>query len=177
MSLSRRRFVQLAGTSLLLQSQLLKAQQPSGSDLEKEKLTMEMVGLEPAQKILAQAIAKASKDFGRPICVSVCDKYGFLVAFARMNDAPVRSIDISRRKAYTAIWLGVPTHEFLARLHKDQVEASYFGDETLSPLPGGYPLKDAAGNILGAVGVSGLAPSEDQSIAAAMAELVRTGSL
>lgn len=138
---------------------------------------MDTVGLESAQKILAQAIQKASRDFGRPICVSVCDENGFLVAFARMDGAPVRSIDISRRKAYTAIWMGVPTDEFLARLHKDKVEAIDFGDETLCALPGGHPLKNAAGNILGAVGVSGLAPSEDQSVAAAMAELIRTGKL
>jgi glc operon protein GlcG len=177
MSLSRRQFVQLAGTGLLLHSQRMTAEQLTGSHQGREEPTMETLDLGPAQKILAQAVEKASRDFGRPVCVSVCDKNGYLIAFARMNGSPMRSIDISRRKAYTAIWMAVPTHEFLERLHKDQVEASYFGDETLSALPGGYPLKDGDGNIVGAVGVSGLAPSEDQSIAAAMAELVKEGKI
>lgn len=138
---------------------------------------MDMVNLESAQKILAQATQKAAKDFGRPICVSVVDKYGFLVAFARMDGAPIRSIEISRRKAYTAVRMGVSTDAFLARLHKEQVEASYFGDDTLTALPGGNPLKDAAGNVLGAVGVSGLAAHEDQSITEAMAELVKAAKV
>ncbi len=177
MGLSRRRFVQIAGTGFLLQSRILKAQQSSESHLTKGEPTMEMVGLESAQKIVAQAIKKASADFGRPICVSVCDAYGFQIAFARMNGAPVRSIDISRRKAYTAIWMGVSTDEFAARLHRDQVEARAFGDENICALPGGYPLQDASGTILGGVGVSGLSPSEDQSIAKAMAELMKAGKI
>ena len=74
-----------------------------------------MVSLESAQKILAQAVEKAAKEFGRPISVSVCDKYGFQVAFARMNNAPVRGIEISRRKAYTAVRMGMSTDAFLAR--------------------------------------------------------------
>jgi uncharacterized protein GlcG (DUF336 family) len=138
---------------------------------------MEMVSLESAQKILAQAVAKAAKDFGRPISVSVCDQYGFMVAFARMNGAPVRGIEISRRKAYTAVRMGMSTDAFLARLHKEQVEAGFFGDDTLTALPGGNLLKDAAGNVLGGVGVSGLAPNEDQSITEAMAELMKTGKV
>ena len=138
---------------------------------------MEMVSLESAQKILAQATQKAAKDFGRPICVAVCDQYGFLVAFARMNGAPVRSIEISRRKAYTAVRMGVSTDAFLARLHKEQIEAGFFGDDTLTALPGGNLLKDATGNVLGGVGVSGLAANEDQSITEAMAELVKTGKV
>ena len=138
---------------------------------------MEMVSLESAQKILAQAMEKATKDFGRPICVSVCDKYGFLIAFARMHNAPVRSIEISRRKAYTAVRMGVSTDAFLARLHKEQIGAGFFGDDMVTALPGGNLLKDAAGNVLGGVGVSGLTSAEDQSITEAMAELVKAGKV
>ena len=59
--------------------------------------------------------------------------------------------------------MGVPTDQFLARLRKDQLQASDFG-ENLTPLPGGNPLIGAGGKVLGAIGVSGLALSEDQSI-------------
>ena len=133
--------------------------------------------MESAQKIVTLAIDKAAKDFGRPICVSVCDKYGFLVAFGRMNGGPVRSIEISRRKAYTAVRMGMSTDAFLARLHKEKLEAGFFGDDTLTALPGGNLLKDSAGNVLGAVGVSGLAASEDQSITENMAELMKAGKV
>ncbi len=42
---------------------------------------------------------------------------------------------------------------------------AYFCDYRLTALPGGSVIKDAAGAIIGAVGVSGLAPNEDQQIA------------
>jgi uncharacterized protein GlcG (DUF336 family) len=124
---------------------------------------MEALTLEEVQKVIAQAIAKANADFARPICVSVCDASGFLVAFARMEGAPLRSIEISQNKAFTAVRIGVATDKFQARLERDHLEASYFG-ERMIPLPGGNLLTDSKGKVLGAIGVSGLALNEDQSI-------------
>ena len=137
---------------------------------------METLTLECAQKLIAGAVAKANAEFRRPICISVCDENGFLVAFCRMEGAPLRSIHISQNKAYTAVRMGVPTDKFQARLRQDQLDASYFGDN-LIPLPGGNLLKSAAGKVLGAIGVSGLALNEDQSITEAMSELANSGQL
>ena len=125
-----------------------------------------------AQNLIARACEKATADFKRPICVAVCDACGFLIAFARMDGAPIRSIEISRRKAFTAVRMGVPTDAFLARIQKENLQASYFGDDML-PLPGGNPLKDTSGAIVGAIGISGLAAHEDQVISEAMVALVR----
>jgi len=136
-----------------------------------EKLTLNLV-----QKMVAGAIAKADADFHRPICVSVCDQNGFLLAFVRMDGAPIRSIQISQNKAFTAVRMGVPTDKFMDRLQKDHLEASYFG-ESLTPLAGGNPVKDANGKVLGAIGVSGLALNEDQSITETIAELANSGKL
>jgi len=138
---------------------------------------MDIVSLESAQKIVAEALKKASADYKRPICVSVVDKNGFLVAFARMDGTPLRSIEISRRKAFTAVRMLMPTEQFHKLLTEKNFQAGYFGDDTLTALPGGNPLKDASGNVLGGVGVSGLAPSEDQVITEAMAELMKAGKV
>ncbi len=137
---------------------------------------METLTCECVQKVVAGAVAKANADFQRPICVSVCDESGFLLAFARMEGAPLRSISISQNKAFTAVRMGMPTHKFLAKLQQEHWEASYFG-ENLVPLPGGSLFKTANGKVLGAIGVSGLAVSEDQSISEALAELVNSGKL
>lgn len=134
-----------------------------------------MMSIELAQTLVSKALEKAIGEFKRPICVSVCDKYGFLLAFARMDGAPVRSIEISQGKAYTAARMGVNTDAFLERLHRDNVPASYFCDARLTGMPGGSILKDAAGNLVGAAGTSGLAPHEDQAIANMMAEMVQKG--
>ena len=122
-----------------------------------------------AQQIIARATAKAAADFGRPICVSVCDRYGFLVAFARQDGAPVRSIWIAQQKAFTAVRMGTSTAAFLERLRKDNLEAEWFG-QGLVPLPGGGVIKNAAGEVDGGVGISGLAAHEDQIIADACSQ-------
>ncbi|MGO9177554.1 MAG: GlcG/HbpS family heme-binding protein [Desulfobaccales bacterium] len=137
---------------------------------------METLTFECVQKVVAGAVAKANADFHRPICVSVCDESGFLVAFARMEGAPLRSITISQDKAFTAVRMGMPTDKFLARLQQEHWEASYFG-EHLVPLPGGSLFKASNGKVLGAIGVSGLAVNEDQSISETLTELANSGKL
>ena len=132
-----------------------------------------MMNLELAQKLVVMAIEMANGDFKRPICVAVCDQYGFLAAFSRMDGTPVRSIRISQGKAYTSARMGVNTDSFLERLHRENMPAGYFCDAELTGLPGGAVLKDSAGNLVGGIGISGLAAQEDQVIANRMAEMVK----
>ncbi len=106
-----------------------------------------------------------------PMCIAVCDRYGFLVAFASMDDAPVRSIQLSQGKAYTSARMGVDTDAFLERLHVNNIPASYFCDDKLTGLPGGCVLKGAGGGVIGAVGVSGLTPDEDVALAKTLVSL------
>ena len=129
---------------------------------------MEMT-LELVQKLVAQALAQAQSEFKRPVCVAVCDKFGFLLGFARMLGAPIRCVAISQGKAYTAARMGTNTDAFLERLRREDVPASYFCDPLYTALPGGAVLKDSSGAIIGAAGISGLAPTEDQAVANAMA--------
>jgi uncharacterized protein GlcG (DUF336 family) len=131
------------------------------------------VNAELAGNLVAAAIAKAKADYGRPICVAVCDRYGFLIAFATMDDAPVRSIQLSQGKAYTSARMGVDTDVFLERLHVNNIPASYFCDDKLTGLPGGCVFKGAEGSVIGAVGISGLTPDEDLTIARTLVALAR----
>jgi glc operon protein GlcG len=109
--------------------------------------------------LIARAVEKAKSDYKRPICVSICDQNGFLLAFFRQEGAPIRSIQISQRKAFTAVRMGVSTEAFLERIRKDNLEARWFGDDLIA-LPGGNVLKNGWG-----IGISGLAAHEDQAIA------------
>jgi uncharacterized protein GlcG (DUF336 family) len=131
--------------------------------------------LEIARQLLDRAMARAQQEYKRPVCVAVCDAQGFLVAFARMEGTPVRSIRISQGKAYTAARMGASTDAVLARLKKEGIEIGYFCDPLLTALPGGSPLKDAAGALIGAIGISGLHSSEDHAITEFVAEFVRSG--
>jgi uncharacterized protein GlcG (DUF336 family) len=125
---------------------------------------MNSITLEHAQACLNVAIEKANKEFKRPICVSVCDSYGYQVAFLRMDKAPIRSIVISQQKAHTATRMGMSTDAFLDRLNTDNIDIRYFCDPLMTALPGGNLLMSKGGEVLGAIGVSGLKPIEDQVI-------------
>lgn len=135
---------------------------------------MSELNFEQATKLMDRAMAKAQQEYKRPICVAVCDAQGFLLAFARMEGTPVRSIQISQCKAYTAARMGASTDAVLARLKKEGIEIGYFCDPLLTALPGGSPLKDAAGALIGAIGISGLHSSEDHAITEFVAEQARS---
>jgi glc operon protein GlcG len=132
--------------------------------------------LDAARHLLDRAMAKAKQDFGRPICVSVCDPQGFLLAFARMEGSPVRSIQISQGKAYSAARMGMSTQAILERLKREGIEIGYFCDPLLTALPGGSVLKNETGAAVGAIGVSGLTSAEDQLITDAIADFVLSSS-
>jgi glc operon protein GlcG len=131
------------------------------------------ISLQLAQTLVDKAIAKAAADFKRPICVAVCDKYGFLLAFGRMDGAPVRSIALSQGKAYSAARMGVDTDAFLERLNRENIPASYFCDDKLTGLPGGVVLKDGKDELIGGAGISGLKPEEDLAIATMLVAAVK----
>ena len=132
---------------------------------------MNSLSLQLSNELIRHAIEKAAADYGRPICVAICDAAGFLAAFQRVEGAPVRSIAISQAKAYSAARLQTNTDVLLERLRRENIALSYFCDDQLTALPGGSIIKSVEGVIAGAVGISGLAAAEDQQIANHIAEL------
>lgn len=125
---------------------------------------MSALTLATARDLIDQAMAHATQNFKKPVCVSVCDASGMLLAFVRMEGAPVRSVAIAQGKAYSAARMGVTTQAVLERLHREHIEIGYFCDPLLTALPGGSPLKDKDGVLRGAIGVSGLTSAEDQQV-------------
>ena len=126
--------------------------------------------LEAAERIVAAAKKKAA-ELGTRMDIAVVDAGGNLKAFVRMDGAWLGSIDISMRKARTARWFDMNTGE-IGKL--SQPGGPLFGIEHsnggLITFPGGVPLKDGKGNVVGAVGVIGSTVENDHSVAAAGAE-------
>ena len=100
--------------------------------------------------------------------IAVVDAGGNLKSFVRMDGAWLGSIDISIRKARTARWFDMNTGE-IGKL--SQPGGPLFGIEHsnggLITFPGGVPLKDGNGRVVGAVGVSGSTVENDHAVAAA----------
>ena len=127
----------------------------------------EVLTLEAAERILTAAKKKAA-ELGTRMDIAVVDAGGNLKAFVRMDGAWLGSIDISMRKARTARWFDMNTGE-IGKL--SQPGGPLFGIEHsnggLITFPGGVPLKDGKGNVVGAVGVSGSTVENDHAVAAA----------
>jgi glc operon protein GlcG len=103
---------------------------------------------------------------GKAGVVSVCDAHGDLVAFARLDGAPLSSITIAMNKAYSAARERKPTHEIgnAARNPEKGFDIGYFGDPRFTGWGGGVPVRKD-GIVVGAVAVSGLPQTEDIELA------------
>jgi uncharacterized protein GlcG (DUF336 family) len=123
--------------------------------------------LEAAEKIVEAARKKAAQLKTR-MDIAVVDAGGNLKAFARMDGAWLGSIDISIRKARTARWFDMNTGE-IGKL--SQPGGPLYGiehsNDGLITFPGGVPLKDSKGEIVGAIGVSGSTVENDHAVAVA----------
>lgn len=119
--------------------------------------------LEASQK-LAQATVEACRKEGIQIGVTVVDRSGDAMVFLRDTLAPRVTIEISRQKAYTAVNFNAPLstleNRFTQPFAVGKVDGLVFS-------AGGIPI-EAAGNIVGAVGVSGAATgAQDEACARA----------
>lgn len=125
--------------------------------------------LEAAGKIAHGALDACRKE-GLQVGVTVVDRSGDTMVFLRDTLAPTVTIEVSRQKAYTAVNFNAPLSTMEDRFTKPFSVGKLPG---LLFAAGGLPI-EAAGNIVGAVGVSG-APSglQDEACARAGVEAVR----
>jgi len=125
------------------------------------------ITLEQAEKIIAAAKTKAKK-MDTLMNIAVVDRGAHLVAFARMDGAWLGSLDIAIKKAKTAKLFDINTGDIGAL---SQPGASLYNIELsnggLITFPGGVPVKNAAGEIIGAIGVSGSSVENDHAVAEA----------
>lgn len=96
--------------------------------------------------------------------VAVVDPHGELVAFARSDGCPLASINNAMNKAFTAAREGVPSRVIGERSRDEGFPLSNYGDARYIGWGGGFPIV-FEGNIIGAVGVSGLPEEVDMDLA------------
>ena len=106
--------------------------------------------------------------------ISVVDAGSNLVVFARMDGAWIGSVDISCKKAKTAAWFTMDTAALSPLIQPGQslynIEHSNGG---LITFPGGVIIKNEAGEVIGAIGVSGSLVENDHAVAVAGANAVK----
>ncbi len=131
------------------------------------------ITLEQASAVVSAARAKAEKQ-GTLMDIAVVDAGANLKAFVRMDGAYLGSIDIAIKKAKTARFFNMPTGKLgeLAQPGKPLYNIE-FSNGGLITFPGGLPLVDKNGTIIGAIGVSGSSVEDDHEVATAGAEVLK----
>ena len=125
-----------------------------------------------AKKIIDLIVGKAAQ-MEKSVVVAVADAHGELIAFARMDGAPVSSIRIAANKAWTAARDRKPTKEIGDKVRHPEKghDIAYYGDPQFVGWGGGIPIwKNGA--VAGAVAVSGLSSREDIELATLALELI-----
>jgi len=121
--------------------------------------------LAQARSILDKTLAAAREKKFRPLGVAVVDSRGALRAYAEEDGNPILRSKIASGKAFGS---------GSRRLHQIGVERPHMAAAlvemtggTLVPVPGGVLIRDKAGTLLGAVGVSGDTSDNDEAAAIA----------
>jgi len=113
-------------------------------------------------KQIVDRIVERALQMQKAAVIAVADSHGELMAFARMDGAPLASIRVAANKAWTAARERKPTKEIGDKVkHPEKgFDIAYYGDPRFVGWGGGIPIwRD--GEVVGAVGVSGLSSSED----------------
>ncbi|PYV96805.1 MAG: heme-binding protein [Acidobacteria bacterium] len=134
--------------------------------------TLHTLDYSDAKRIIDLVVESAVK-MQKAAVIAVADSHGELIAFARMDGAPVSSIRVATNKAWTAARERKPTKDIGEKVRHPEKghDIAYYGDPKYVGWGGGVPVwKD--GEVVGAVGVSGLSSMEDISLANLAVELI-----
>ncbi len=125
------------------------------------------ITLEQAQAII-EAAHEMAEEQGTLMNIAVVDAGANLKAFIRMDGAFLGSIDISIKKARTARLFNFPTGT-LGELSQpgEPLYNIEFSNGGLITFPGGLPLENSDGVVIGAIGVSGSSVEDDHEVALA----------
>ncbi|PDS27461.1 GlcG/HbpS family heme-binding protein [Rhizobium phaseoli] len=123
---------------------------------------------EEALNAIAAGAAKV-REMKQPSSLAIVDLGGNLLAFLRVDDAALSTVQIAQNKAWTSLALRSPSGQWMEAV---QPNAPLYGLESVGARPfvvfgGGLPIT-RDGKVVGAVGVSGGPVDDDLAIAEAM---------
>lgn len=126
---------------------------------------MSNLTLTQADIISNAALANARKLGFAPMTVAVLDAGGHVVVLKREDGASIMRPELATAKAWGALGMGFGGRELARRAQKMPAffEAlNSISDGRMAPVAGSALLRDAAGKVVGAVGVSGDTSDNDE---------------
>lgn len=132
----------------------------------------EAISLEQAKRVIAAAEVEAHKNKW-PVAIAIVDGSGFLVAFQRLDNTQLGSVEVAQEKAKTSALFRRPTKLFEDTLALGGANLKVLKLPGALPIEGGLPIIQD-GKIIGAIGVSGVKSTEDAQVAAAGLEALKS---
>jgi glc operon protein GlcG len=123
--------------------------------------TKKVLTLAVAKRIAETAEAEANRR-GSTVVIAVVDDGGHLLVLHRLDNTQVASVEVGIGKARTAAIFRRPSRVFEEQVRNGRLASLVLPGAT--PLQGGVPIV-YEGQVVGAIGVSGNTPQEDEEIA------------
>ena len=128
---------------------------------------MTTLTLAQANQIIAAALAQSKQAGYKPMGIVVLDDAGNLKAFAREDGASMFRFDVAMGKAWGAVGMGASSRVLMQRAKDNPnffVSLAATSGGRFLPQTGAVLIKNAQGQVLGAVGASGGTGDEDEAI-------------
>ena len=124
--------------------------------------------------LAVQAAVEESKRLNAKMNIAIVDVGANLVYFVRMDKAYLGSVDISIRKAKTSVMFQRPTGD-LGKISQpgSPVYGIEHSNQGIITFPGGIPIYDNQGELMGGIGVSGSSVENDHKVAEAGIEAIK----
>src|SRR6187402_3861677 len=117
-----------------------------------------------AAKNMLTAAEAMAKQNNWNMSIAIVDANGDLVAFLKLDNASLGSVQVAQGKARTAARFGRPTKVYADRVLTDTL--TFLSVDGLVALQGGLPIM-AGGRVIGGIGASGGTSAQDEQVAAA----------
>ena len=119
---------------------------------------MRALSLEQANTIIGATFAAAEKHRCRPMSAIILDAGGRVKAFQKQDGASMMRFEICYGKAYASLALGRPSRLVLQKAKEKPLFMQSVGELADGPMfleGGGQLIRDEAGEVVGAIGVTG----------------------
>jgi uncharacterized protein GlcG (DUF336 family) len=127
---------------------------------------MNALRLEQADRIADGVLAKGRELKFAPLTVAVLDAGGHVVVLKRDDGASIMRPELATAKAWGALGMGFGGRELARRAETVPgffAALNAISDGRMAPVAGSALLRDAAGTVIGAVGVSGDTSDNDEA--------------
>ena len=128
-----------------------------------------MLTLAQANRIIEAVLARGAELNCRPLSVVVVEPGCKVKAFQKEDGSSMIRFEMALGKAYAALAMGRSSKLVRVRAEEKPIFMRYLisaSDEKMFPEGGGLQIRDAAGEVIGAVGVTGDTEDRDEELAA-----------